>query len=127
MLSLQELTAKIGKSQISELARKDADRRACIKEFTAHLNAERARDNERKVELYIWSRQVSRAEAVKVLKKHPDKRERIWPPYTERAIHFKTIHVDPVDLRDLLDRCNKAEKDGKSFGRVFSSALKVQK
>lgn len=123
MLSLSEI---IPKKNLLELSRKDALRRACIKELTQRLNAERMRDNEMKVEKYMWTNQVGRALAVAKLKKEKDKRERIWPPYTERAIHFKTVHLDETDLRDFVDMCNKAEKDGKSFGMVFSSSLKVR-
>lgn len=126
MRSLQELVQN-SDAIIKKNARKDALRRACVKEFTQRLNEERQRDNAAKITKYMWEKQATMREAIAVLKKKPDRRERIWPPYTERAIHFKTIHLDSQDLRDFLDQCNKAEKDRKSFGMTFNIGLKIQK
>lgn len=122
MKSFAEIAPRINPK---ELSRKDAVRRACIKEFTKRLNDERHRENESKIQSYMWGNQVNRAQAIKVLMKE-EKSKKIWPLYTERAIHFKTIHLDTADLRDFLDMCNRAEKDGRSFGKTFSGSLKIR-
>lgn len=115
------------KTDVKELMRLDSIRRRCVAEITSRLNAERRRDNEMKVEKYIWTNQISRSEALKVLRKHPDRRERIWPAYSERGIHFLTIRFKEYQIQELLDQCNKAEKDRGSFGKTFSINIKVQK
>lgn len=126
MKSLAELTQEV-EPKIRELARKDAQRRFCVKEFTKRLNEERERENEEKIEKYKWENQVSRVEAINVLKKEKDKSKKIWPLYTERIIHFRTVQLEGEELRDLLDRCNEARKDGRSFGKMFNSSLRINR
>lgn len=106
--------------------RKDKVRRALVKEIVLHLNKERERENEEKILKYIHTHQVSRMKALQVLSASTEPKERLWSPYTERGIFFKTRHVDEQDLRDLFDLCNSAEKDGKSFGKIFNGRLKVK-
>lgn len=110
---------------LKEERRKDKVRRALVKELVSHLNKERERENESKVTKYIWTHHVPRLKALEMLGASREPTERIWAPYTERGIYFKTRHVDEQDLRELFDKCNAAEKDSRSFGKVFNGSLKV--
>lgn len=125
MKSLQQLFQ--GKPfDLKEERRKDKVRRALIKELVLHLNREREQENEEKIQKYVWTKQVSRMKALQVLSAIKDPKERVWSPYTERGIYFKTRHVDEQDLRDLYDKCNASEKDHRSFGKTFNGSLKIK-
>lgn len=123
MKSLQEHLSLIN---IKELKRKDFVRRKLITEFTQRLNAERSRDNEEKILKYMHIFKVFRPQAVKALKAEKDKSKKIWPLWTERSVWFKVNHLDTPQLQDFLDMCNTAEKDRKSFGKVFNGSLKIK-